>query len=69
MKFKFIKLYNKLYGKKSNNYPQNDYYQYQDDNNQQVEVTQIIVDNDFDGKVKFQLKKRFFFFFFFCYGN
>jgi len=56
MKFKFIKLYNKLYGKKSNNYPQNDYYQYQDDNNQQVEVTQIIVDNDFDGKVKFQLK-------------
>jgi t-SNARE complex subunit (syntaxin) len=37
---------------KSNNYPQNDYYQYQDDNNQQVEVTQIIVDNDFDGKIK-----------------
>jgi len=37
---------------KSNNYPKNDYYQYQDNNNQQVEVSQVMVNNDFDSKIK-----------------
>jgi len=38
---------------KSNNYSSNNnYYQYQSNNNQQIEMTQILVDKEFDSKIK-----------------
>lgn len=50
MKLKLKKIYKKFHGQKSHNNSENHYNQYPFSNN--PEVTQIVIDNEFDNKIK-----------------